>query len=295
MEAVSGPLHKYLSVDSLESGKCWVIEPTEFRRIEVTRRGNYVYRNLAGKGIGDNFFSTWDRQRQHGGISAKKDFEEAAHLHSSIRDIKELEDGMKANILSGLMDYAEEKDDLNLKVKIYNKLAELVNSGTKSYLAINNAFSEGLALSEECSKAGMHRVAHILVDYVKGIRAKKGNLIINGEPVEGIVDGKVYLREGKLDEARRTLRAVRSSYSRRGYITGRRAFNQHHAELLIYSAQAEMKAGWMSKIRIYNEMLVPANNLYAALSHRMTAGAIKELEQSDQYKLLNELIDKARK
>jgi len=264
---VVGANHMYLFVASgHDSGKGYVIEPTEFRKIEHGE--GYV--NYAGEGIGEGFFSTFERQKTHAGLVTTKRFEEAAGLHVTITDTKQIEDDMRANIIVGLLDYARREEDTDLQVRIYNKLFGMAEKGSKSYLVISNAFSVSLNLAEKLMKEKRYKDAETLLKNAAWIRSAKNELIVNQEPIEEILLGKLYWEIGDKHKALRQLREANGLYGSRGlfYFRGDEsrpvALNRHHCLLLRYLATAELDHGTMPLPRIYNELVLPAYNHYAA-------------------------------
>ncbi|MBW2987110.1 hypothetical protein KY336_01040 [Candidatus Woesearchaeota archaeon] len=150
MHPLLGPYHLYLTVDSDKEDRCYIVEPTEFRKIE--ENGSYV--NYAGRGIGEGFFSDYDRQKFHGGIVASKEMEEAALLHVPIEDPKILKDGITANILQSLYADAKREDNLDERIAIFNILERTVRDGTRNYVLANNYVITALDVAEDCLKHG---------------------------------------------------------------------------------------------------------------------------------------------
>jgi len=166
MYAVPGPIHMYFMVrakereeDPNKAHSYFVMEPTKFRRVE--RKGGWVNRGV--KGIEEGFFSTFEKQRRHGGISATKRLEEAAQFHKRITDEERLRESMYANIIQGVWDEAERKDDYNLMTKTVNRMATKVVAGTTSYLIANNLIVDSLKLADKTWNLGDRSGARTLL------------------------------------------------------------------------------------------------------------------------------------
>ncbi|VVB73779.1 Uncharacterised protein [uncultured archaeon] len=283
---VDGPSHMYLFVESnQEKGTGYVIEPTQFRRIEETEDAI----NYAGKGIGDGFFTTFEKQKVHAGIVATERFIKAANLHFTLTDTRMIEDDMRANIIVGLLDYAKKEDDIGLKVRIYNRMFRMAQEGSGSYLVISNAFTTSLGLAEECVEKKRYPDAETLLKNAVWIRRERDELIVSKEPIEEILLGKLYWEMGSKTKALRQLREANELYKSRGlfYYRGNEdkpiALNRYHCVLLRYLAMAELDHGTMQLERIHNEILLPAYNHYA--NNQMTVPEMDKVkEMMDQVK-----------
>lgn len=265
MYVVSGPVHAYLFVvTDADKNLGYVIEPTQFRRIEEGE--GYV--NFAGRGIGDKFFSSFEQQRKDAPVRATARFEEAAGLHIPIRDTRLLEDAMAANILAGLISHADTKGDMDMKIRIYNRLFNIARKGTDCYLVTSNAFTMSLNLAQECIGKKRYCDAETLLKNAMWLRRTRNELIVDKEPVEEILLGKLYWEKGDRWEALRQLRKANELYAERGLFHFRGdsdkpiALNEYHCLLLRYLAMAELEHGVMPLSRIYNEFVIPAYNHY---------------------------------
>ena len=160
-----------------------------------------------------------------------------------------------------------------------------MKSGTDSYLATSNAFTSSLTLAEECIEQKNYRHAEVLLKNAIWVRTKKDELIVNKEPVEEVLLGKLYWEMGEKRESLIQLREANRLYRNRGllYINGSEdtpmALNRYHCILLRYLAIAERDNGTMPPSRIYNELLIPAYNFYT----------VNELEDDPEFQILKEL------
>lgn len=262
MYLIEGPLHAYLWVPipgSKDQG--YMIEPTEFRKIET--RGSVM--DLAGQGIGEYFFTTPERQREHGGIRTTPEFEKVAKLHAMVTDPKRIEDNILVNILTGLDQYAEQNQDLGLRLKLYKKMAAAVGRGTDSYLLVTNLFVNSLELATQTMDLQRFQEADYLLQWAEWIRTNKGTILIYEEPIEKIQRGELQWATGQTEKARQTLEQTRLFYDQNeGPINGPygyQARNRYHAELLTLSAQIEFRTGQLPSSSIH-DMAVLAQNYY---------------------------------
>lgn len=283
MYVVNGPSHMYVFISNSDGDRGYVIEPTEFRKIE----SGDGYVNYSGNGIGDGFFSSFEKQKVHAGIVATPRFEKAANFHVLVKDEQRIRDDIQASIIVGLMKYAERKNNLALKINVYNYLYNLVKRGTTSYLAVSNIFNFSISLADECIDAKHYEHAERALQNAKRVREDHNNLIVSKEPIEEVLLGKLYWEKGDKYRALRQLEAANELYERRGlfYIGNEStpmALNSYHCLLLGYLAAAELECGYMSRTRIYNEMVIPAYNFY--VEHELTS--------DPEFKRISELKDK---
>ena len=265
---VSGPMHAYLFVNKFGEDSGYVIEPTEFRRIE--RRGGVI--NLAGAGIGKDFFSSFEKQRERSNYHADERFEKAAMLHVPIDEEQRLNDMIFSQVLAGLNNYAVRKEDLELRIKILEKAIPIAERGSDDYIFVSNFFQGALRLADELINEGRYNEAIKFLVPAVSLKNNKGSLIIIKEPLETILLGKVFWEIGEEDKAREELRYARRFYEETGGLLtsskGRYARNLDHAKLLTYSALSELDTGRYDKDEIYHNLVVPALNQFNQYSDK---------------------------
>ena len=267
---IYGPMHVYLEVPCGDE-KSYIIESTEFRNIENTldRLGKVVI-NLAGNRLGDDFFSTWAKQKTHGDILVSPEFEKAAGFHTPALDEQLIEDDMCGNIILGMMKYArDKKKDIRLELEIYNKACiPLIQHDTKSYIFLSNFWQYSISLAEAYLKRSAEfgkqseEIAETLLTNAVYARKKAGVLITTKDPVETIYLGRLRLLQNKMNEARDLFSEARDVYVKMGF-QGVRAITEHHACLLTYSAIAESGNKQGSDVRA--DFIVPARRFYQEL------------------------------
>lgn len=181
MDPLLGPYHLYLTVDDNKSRNVFVLEPTEFRKVEIS--DSFI--NYAGRGIG-KLFSTYERQREHGGIVADEEFEKAASLHCAVGP-EMLRHGIEANILYSLDESAKQRDDLDLRIRIFNRLEDTISDGTSNYVLANNYVASALSVGKQCLEQGRTKEAENLLSHAEyGFKEYRPMLVYVGNLEKGI-------------------------------------------------------------------------------------------------------------
>src|SRR3989338_100201 len=252
---VQGPYHLYLWVPTSDE-KGYVIEPTEFRedvRDFDTRTGKSEMKYV---GVSPGFFSDWERQKQHGGIIADERFQKAAKLHVPMKNEQFIVDDIIGNIVPAIIEYADEKNDLDLKLKAHSKTLDLVIHGTESYIVANNVFNSTLQFAREViyssqgnpEKERALGTARWLVEGGLSIRERYSQIITSEEPFDKILLGWLYCNDGEVKRGLAVLDEMREYYRKRtsygeffGDRSEPRAQNSYHALLLIYIAITHIK------------------------------------------------------
>ncbi len=277
MDAVPGAAHMYLTVETGDGEKVYVIEPTKFRKVIVGR--NFIDRE--GSGIEDGFFSTSDKQRTHGGLVADPKYAERVGLHRPIEDEQFLRESMLSNIIAGLNKGVEEQGQ---KERLYEKAWQLAQDAV-NYNLSKNVYIFCLEAGEEAAKNKETKKALIAFERAAWLRKTKE---LTTEPSELIGMGKLLYKTGEIEAASKVLAEARAFYEKHEdgpVIRGdgmRYAWNEEHAVLLTYSSIVEVRRGQVSIGTIYNDWAVPAFN---QLDRKESTRALPE------YRRLKELVE----
>ncbi|MBW2998736.1 hypothetical protein KY321_04310, partial [Candidatus Woesearchaeota archaeon] len=298
MYAISSRRHVYLIVKQNKNSRgCYVIEPTEFRKMLPIHDsdGNVVgYDVYSSDDLGSRFFSSYKEQMEK--INSDGRFEKTNEFHIPVIGESKLESLMIANIIEGIQDKAESSKDEELLNKIYEKKKKLLTLKNANYILASNFHEDSIIYAEKQIKKRDYDLAHKYLDDAYRTEEKFEEFLVFSDPISEIKRGKLLNLQKNYAKAQDTLEGAIKFYELREekyhklFDYGcplvndgsRCAQNASHAEALIYLAEAKLKQNISNyeKLKVAEEILNPAINTFNMwLDFKSHSDLVKKVEE----------------